>query len=161
MCAYKAAILSALSPRQIFTPAQLGTLNKLCNVFHRRRPPKPSPVPTWYIGLVLCAFTLAPFEPLATTLLEAVTYKTFVLLALALCACRGQFVRPAEDWNFRVVIFRSVVYSKNGQGKLPTEPFKLRALPPGAPPRDDAMVLCPVRALKAYMAEMPTSTIWP
>ena len=30
---YKAAILSALSLRHIFTLAQLGTLNKLCNVF--------------------------------------------------------------------------------------------------------------------------------
>ena len=52
----KAAILSALSPRQIFTPAQLGTLNKLCNVFIR--PPKPS-IPSWDIGLML----RAPFEP--------------------------------------------------------------------------------------------------
>ena len=42
---YKAAILSAVSPRQIFTPAQMGMLNKLCIVFHRRRPAKPSPIP--------------------------------------------------------------------------------------------------------------------
>ena len=32
---YKAAILSALSARLIFTPAQLGTLFKLCNVLIR------------------------------------------------------------------------------------------------------------------------------
>ena len=76
MRAYKAAILSALSQRQIFTLAQLGTLNKLFSVFHRRRPLKPSPTPTWDIGLVLRAFTLAPFEPLATASLKAVTYKT-------------------------------------------------------------------------------------
>ena len=42
------------------------------------------------IGLVLRAFTLAPFEPLDTALLEAVTYKTFVLTALPLGARRGE-----------------------------------------------------------------------
>ena len=106
--AYKAAILSALSSRQIFTSAQLGTLNKLCSVFHRRRPLKTSSIPSWDIGLVLHAFMLAPFEPLDSASLEAITYKIFVLIALTLgtregelCAlCRGHFVRPAEDWSF-------------------------------------------------------------
>ena len=64
----------------------------------------PSPFPTWDFGLVLRAFTLAPFEPSVTALLEAVSYKTFVLIALALGACRGelctlcpgQFVHLAE-----------------------------------------------------------------
>ena len=50
--AYKAAILSALAPQQIFTPAQLGTLFKLCTVFLKRRPPMPSLNPTWDFGLV-------------------------------------------------------------------------------------------------------------
>ena len=119
MHAYKAAILFALAPRHIFTPAQLGTLNKLYNVFHKRRPPKPSLIPTWDIGLVLRAFLLAPFEPLETASLEAVTCKMFVLIALTLgahrgelCALRrGQFVCPAEDWSFVLVILGSIVYS--------------------------------------------------
>ena len=59
--AYKAAILSALEPRQTFSSLQLATLNKLLNKFHKRRPPKPSPVPDWDIGLVLKAFSLPPF----------------------------------------------------------------------------------------------------
>ena len=89
MRVYKAAILSALSARQIFTLAQLGTLI-LCNVFHRRRPPKPSPIPMWDIWLVLRAFTLAPFELLYSASIEAVIYKTFVLTALALGARKGE-----------------------------------------------------------------------
>ena len=108
MCTYKAAILFALSSRQIFTPVQLGMLNKLCNVLHRRRPLKLSPIPTWNIGLVLRAFTLATFEPLDTASLKAMTYKVFEITALTLGARRcelctllcGQFVRPAEDWSF-------------------------------------------------------------
>ena len=107
MHAYKAAILSDLAPRQNFTPAQWGTLNKRCIVFNKRRLPKPSLIPTWDFGLVLRALSLAPFEPLATASLEAIAYKTFVLIALALFArggelCvlhHGQFVRPAEDWS--------------------------------------------------------------
>ena len=90
LCAYKAVILSALTLRQISTPAQLGTLTKLCNVFHKRRPPKPSVNPTWDIGLVLRAFSLASFEPLETATLEAITYKTFVLIALSLGTHRGE-----------------------------------------------------------------------
>ena len=90
MRVYKAAVLSALAPRQIFTPAQLGTLYILCNVFHKRRPPKSSLIPTWDFGLVLRALSLAPFEPFATASLVAITYKMFVLIALALRARRGE-----------------------------------------------------------------------
>ena len=61
---YKAAILSALEPRQSFSMSQLAILNKLLNSFHKRPPPKPSPVPDWDIGLVLKAFSLPPFEPI-------------------------------------------------------------------------------------------------
>ena len=68
---------------KIFTLAQLGTFNKLRNVFHKRRLPKPSPITTWDIGLMLCALTLAFFEPLETASLEAVTYKMFVLIVHA------------------------------------------------------------------------------
>ena len=133
--AYKAVILSALALRQIFTPAQLLILNKLCNVFHKRGLLNSSLISTWDIGLVLRALSLALFEPLETASLEAITYKTLVLIALALGAPRGelcalrrvQFLRPAEDW-FPLFI------PKTGKGRLPTKPYKLRALPPSTPP---------------------------
>ena len=157
---YKAAVLSALSLRQIFTPAQLVTLTKLCNAFHRRRPPKPS-ILTWVIGLVLCVITLAPFEPLDSASLEAIMYTTFVLIALALGTCRGKlralhrdrFVRLAEDWSFVLLYSDPSFIPKTAKGRPPTELYKLRALPPGAPPRVDAAVLCSVRALEAYLGK--------
>ena len=72
--------------------------------FHKRRPSKPSPIPVWDIGLVLHTFiSLALFEPLETATLEAITYKTFVLIAPppGRCALRhGQLVRPPQDWFF-------------------------------------------------------------
>ena len=54
---------------------------------------------------------------------------------------------------FRVVIFIFITYSHYGQGKFPFEPYLHRALgvAPRAPPKDDAAVLCPVRALKVFM----------
>ena len=64
-------VSSALALRQNFTPAQLGMLIKLCNDFRKRRPPKPSLIPTWDTELVLRAFSLVPFEPLETTTWEA------------------------------------------------------------------------------------------
>ena len=112
MHAFKAAVLSALSLRQIFTPAQLRTLIKLYIAFLRRRPPKPSPIRMGDFGLMLRAFSLAPFEPLATASLGSrLTFLTFVSIAFdlserrgELCSlCLGQFVRPAVDWSFELL----------------------------------------------------------
>ena len=89
---------------------------------------------------------LALFEPLDS--LEAITYKMFVFIALALgahsgklCALRrGQFVHPTEDWSFVTLYSDPSFIPKTAKGRLPTEPYKLKALPPGAPPRADATV---------------------
>ena len=77
----------------------------------------------------------------------------FVLIALALGAHRGelsairrgQFVRPAEDWSFVLLYSDASFIPKTAKGRLPAEPYKLRALPPG----ENTRVLCPVIALKA------------
>ena len=131
---------------QIFNPTQLGTLIKLCNSFHKRRPPFPSPVPSWDIGLVLRALSAAPFEPLEQASLETTTYKAFVLIALALGAHRGEliaircgpFVCPAEDWSFVLLYSDPSFIPKTSRGRLPTEPYKLRALLPSTSHRDTA-----------------------
>ena len=84
-----------------------------------------------------------------------------VLVALALGASRGelialrrdhQFIRPAENWPFVLLYSDPSFMPKTARGRLPTEPYKLKALPQTVPPREDATVLCPVRALKAYLA---------
>ena len=108
-------------------------------------------------------FTLAPFA----ASLDAIPYKIFVLITLALgartielCALRrGQFVCLAEDWSFMLLYSDPSFIPKTAKARLPTEPYKLRALLPGAPPRDDATVSCPVRALKAYMEKTADSTL--
>ena len=56
---------------------------------------------------MLRALSLLPFELLETASMDAITYKSFVLLALTLgvrrgklsALRRGQFVRPAVDWS--------------------------------------------------------------
>ena len=144
MHAYKAALLYALTLRQIFTPAQMRMLNKLVNMFHKRRLLKPSPIPKWDIGLH--AFTPAPFELLDSASLQAITYKELVLVTIPLGARRGeffalhrgQFIFPAEDWSFILLYSDLSFIPKTAKGRLPTEPFKLKALPPSAPPRGDA-----------------------
>ena len=118
--AYKAAILSALEPRKSFTTSQLATLNKLLNSFHNRRPPKPSLVPDWYIGLVLKSFSLPPFEPIQQASVEVLTYQTLVLVTLALAAHKGGaycslsrsfFHSPSGELVFCVIIFRSIFHA--------------------------------------------------
>ena len=91
---------------------------------------------------MLCTLSSAPFQPLETAIcmLEAITYKTFVLIALALgtrrgelCALRrGQFVRPAEDQSFVLLYSDPSFIPKMAKGRFPTEPYKLQA--PSIPP---------------------------
>ena len=79
-----------------------------------------------------------PFEPIQQALVEALTYKTLVLVALALGAhrkelialCRDHnFIRLAEDWSFVLLYFDQAFMPKTARGSLPTEPYKLKALP--------------------------------
>ena len=77
-------------------------------------------------------------------------YMTLVLVALALVARRAellalrrdrQFIHLAEDWFFVLLYSDPSVLCKTSKGRHPTEPYKLRALPPGDPPRGNAMVV--------------------
>ena len=94
---YKAAILSALKPRQPFSTSQLSALNRLLNSFHKRRRPKPCPVPEWDICLVLKAFWLPPVKPIHQASVEALTYKVLVLVALALGTQEGAYCSPLRS----------------------------------------------------------------
>ena len=84
-----------------------------------------------FFGLVLCPLSLAPFELLETTSLDASTYKSFVLIALTLgarrgelCASRrGQFVHPAVHWSFILLYSDPSFIPKTAKGRLPTEPY--------------------------------------
>ena len=137
----------------------LGRSVNCVTLLHKRRLPIYSPVPTCDIWLVLRALSTAPFEPLQQASLKVTTYKAFVLLALMLGArrgelialCRGPFVCPAEDWSFVLLYTNPSFIPKTSRGRLPTEPYKLRALLPSSSHRNSAKVLCLVRALKAYM----------
>ena len=96
---FKVAILSALEPRQSFLTSQLAILNKLLNSFHKRKPPKSSPVPDLDIGLVLKVFSLPSFGPIQQASVEALTYKALVLVILALEARRGELIALRQDRN--------------------------------------------------------------
>ena len=49
-----------------------------------------SSIPSWNLGLVLQAFTGAPFEPLRTANMRWLTFKTVFQVLLALEKCRGE-----------------------------------------------------------------------
>ena len=116
-------------------------------------------MPQWDIGLVLRAFAAAPFEPVQTASREALMYRVLVLLALATGALHGdflplhrgpEFLRPAPDWSSVLLYADPKFLPKTICGRKPTEPIKLKALPAGEPPVEDAVALCPVRCLRGY-----------
>ena len=99
---------------------------------------------------MLKAFSLPPFEPIQQTLVEALTYKTLVLVALALGACRGElialrrdrnFICPAADWSFVLLYSDPSFMPKTARDRLPTEPYKLKALPQTVPPREESSLV--------------------
>ena len=62
-----------------------------------------------------------------------------------------------EDWSFVLLYSNPPFITQTSKCRHPTEPYKLRALPPGNtplhPPSGNATVLCHVRALKAYLTD--------
>ena len=58
-------------------------LAKLCRSFLLKRPPVKSLTPAWSLPSVLKVLMQAPFEPLATTSLRNLTFKTLFLVAVA------------------------------------------------------------------------------
>ena len=115
---------------------------------------------SFHVGHRARTLLLVPFERLESASLEAVSNKTFVFIALALEARRGKIVPYVTaslslQWKTGLSCYFSapLFIPISAKGSFPLEPYIHRSLgvPHSAPPRDDATVLCPVRAFKAYM----------
>jgi integrase len=125
----------------------------------RRRPSAPS----WNLAVVLQAMTQAPFEPLVNTSLKLLTFKTVFLITLA-SGCRrsevhaftrASFMRD-EDWTSVSVAPGMDFVAKTeliNKGPAIISPVTFRALTDFlSPDMEEDTTLCPVRALKLYLA---------
>lgn len=128
----------------------------------RLRPPKSPRVPAWDLTLVLQALCRFPFEPLAQAELKWVAYKTAFLLAITSAKRVGELHALSVSssclrWNHD----KSSVTLWPNPAFLPkvlcrsylNQPIRLTQFnPPAGEAGDEPELLCPVRALRTYVA---------
>ena len=125
----------------------------------RLNPPRSPLVPSWDLSVVLTALKSAPFEPLQSVELKFLSMKTVLLIALASVKRVGDLQAFSVDeacLEFGPADSHVILRPRPGYvPKVPTTPFRdqvvnLQALPPEE--ADPALaLLCPVRALRAYV----------
>ncbi|XDV11895.1 hypothetical protein PO909_000690 [Leuciscus waleckii] len=125
----------------------------------RLNPPRPPFVPSWDLSVVLTALQSAPFEPLQSVELKFLSMKTALLVALASIKRVGDLQAFSVDEaclefgpaNSHVILRPRLGYVP----KVPTTPFRDQVVNLQALPLEEAdpalALLCPVRALRAYV----------
>lgn len=125
----------------------------------RLRPPVSPRVPAWDLSLVLKALASSPFEPLAQADLKWLSLKTAFLLAITSAKRVGELhaLSVSESclrWGPEgsgVTLWPNVAFLPKTlpRGHVNRPIYLARFVPPAAD--DDLRVLCPVRALAAYV----------
>ena len=128
---------------------------------HRLNPPRAPRAPVWDLNLVLDTLCRAPFEPLARAELKWLSYKTAFLLAITSAKRVGELhaLSVSESclrWNpdhSGVTLWPNTAFLP----KVPSavninRPIRLaRFTPPSGEAASQLELLCPVRALRAYI----------
>ena len=114
-------------PRQTFSPEQFGsTPTKMYNTLSQQEATEAFSNTKLGVGLILGDFSNALFQTIEQALLEVITYKTLVLLSLALWARHGELITPSvvtsSSFNhkrmvFHFTVFGPVVYFQDLKGK--------------------------------------------
>ncbi|XDV41091.1 hypothetical protein PO909_010017 [Leuciscus waleckii] len=126
----------------------------------RLNPPRPPAVPVWDLSMVLEAMKGAPFEPLQSIDLKHLSFKTVFLLALASVKRIGDLHAlsvSATCMEFGPNDSKVILKPKHGYvPKSLNTPFRAQVISLSALPvpdeERDAGLLCPVRALRAYVS---------
>ncbi|XDV31026.1 hypothetical protein PO909_033803 [Leuciscus waleckii] len=126
----------------------------------RLNPPRPPSVPVWDLSTVLEAMKGAPFEPLQSIDLKHLSFKTVFLLALASVKRIGDLHAlsvSAACMEFGPNDSKVILKPKHGYvPKSLNTPFRAQVISLSALPvpdeERDASLLCPVRALRAYVS---------
>ncbi|XDV35093.1 hypothetical protein PO909_005124 [Leuciscus waleckii] len=125
----------------------------------RLNPPRPPLVPSWDLSVVLTALQSAPFEPLQSVELKFLSMKTALLAALASIKRVGDLQAFSVDeacLEFGPANSHVILRPRPGYvPKVPTTPFRDQLVNLQALPLEEAdpalALLCPVRALRAYV----------
>ena len=160
---YRTAIARPLRYARGIDIAENQAISSLLQSFRRERPTLKNPYPQWDLSLVLLSLTKAPFEPLRVASLRNLTFKTVFLVLLASGARKSEVhalsfkaFSHAQHWREVVLTpipsfvsktqFRSSGNSVLRDIRIPSLAHSL-----GQDLAEDR-TLCPVRALKIYLA---------
>ena len=136
-------------------------LHDLLRSFRLERPLSSSRVPPWDLLVVLCG---PPFKPLASASLRSLTQKVLFIVSLATALRVGELQAVSREVSFSgsdaylsyLPEFRAKTVS--AVNPLPRS-FCVRSLEDFVGDLPDELLLCPVRALRLYLAR--TSSISP
>lgn len=161
---YRSALAGALRYTTDFDISSSSILSDLIRSFEKERPPGKRGFPKWELRIVLNSLTEPPYEPLVEADLKWLTFKTVFLLMLASGARRSEIhaldtkhITQSNGWKYVTLKPNPKFLSKNFNYKSGTrnfEGFTIEALKHrvGTDMPKDA-TLCPVRALKTYLAK--------
>lgn len=158
--AYRSAINSVLKIIHV----DIGKdefLSRLIDNFYLDRHSQRRLTPKWSLPLVLRLLGRRPFEPIVKADLRALTLKTAFLVLMSTAARVSEIhaldfstMRHDEEWSKVWVKPNPAFLAKTQTPKNPGvfTQFEIKALAPTLGPGLDAdKLLCPVRALRAYM----------
>ena len=160
---YRTAIAGSIKPIAGKDLAQDPFISNLLKSFKRERPRSIQEFPPWDLSLVLFSLIKEPFEPLSEAPLKLVTFKTVFLTLLASGCRRGElhaisYEKFSHAPNWKSVTLHPLVsfISKTqlrSKGASALEPISIPSLAHslGSDLVEDRL-LCPVRALKIYLA---------
>ena len=139
-------------------------LHELLRSFRLERSLPSSRLPPWDLQVVLRFLHGPPFEPLASSSLRDLTQKVLFLVSLATARRVGELQAVARDVSlsgsdaFLSYLPEFCAKTESAVNQLPRS-FCVRSLNSSVGDLPDELVLCPVRALRAYLAR--TSSILP
>ena len=136
-------------------------ITALLKNFAQEIPARQLKIPQWDLSLVLNSLRRAPYEPIDSASLHAVTLKTVFLVALATAKRISELqalsyvVSRKRDWLSVTLSFVPEFVAKTevpGNEASKLRPVELPALTNILGQRDEDALLCPVRALRRYLS---------
>ena len=160
---YRSAIAGALRSSQGLDYGKNQELSSLILSFTREQPRSTRSIPAWDLGLVLRCLTRPPFEPLRDATVKLLTLKTAFLVLLATGSRRSEVhaldyskVRHGPNWEYVILEPHMDFIAKTELRTAGASQPSSKKIPPLGPTLgpglEEDLKLCPVRALKIYLA---------
>ncbi len=161
LAGYRSVLLNTLKDLTGADFTANSHLKKLLDNFKVERPRSLRSLPQWDLALVMRRLTRAPFEPLVSAPMQALSWKTAFLLALASAKRRSELrafsyrVLHPENWSSVTLRPLPAFVAKtevHGRPETRLQEVTLQGLASFAGDLTEDKKLCPVRAIKCYLS---------